>query len=124
MIKHYNKYRNVKTVVDGIKFDSKAESEYYIHLKKLVQQNKIKCFERQKRIILQDGYKLEGYKKQREISYVVDFVVHNLDGTIGYIDVKGARTKEFNIKKKLFEYKLKEPLQIVKKGRYEWQYDN
>ena len=30
-----NKYRNKKVEIDGIKFDSKHEGEYYLYLKKL-----------------------------------------------------------------------------------------
>lgn len=31
--KSYNKYKNIKSEVDGIKFDSKLEMEYYLYLK-------------------------------------------------------------------------------------------
>ena len=35
-----NKYNNIKTVVDGIKFDSKREAYYYLYYKRL-QETKI-----------------------------------------------------------------------------------
>lgn len=44
-----SKYRNKKTVVDGIMFDSKLEAEYYLHLKLMLKCEKILDFEMQKR---------------------------------------------------------------------------
>jgi|SRR5579875_459564 len=108
-----SKYRNKKTVVDGISFDSIAESIYYQQLKWLKQANQIKDFKLQPKYILQEGFKKNG-KTFREISYKADFEVHNLDGTIQVIDIKGAITKEFAIKRKLFERKYLISITLLK----------
>lgn len=108
-----SKYRNKKTVVDNITFDSQAESIYYSQLKWLKQAKQIKDFKLQPRYILQDGFKKNG-KAFRSIEYKADFEVHNSDGTIEVIDIKGAITKEFAIKRKLFERKYLDSLTLLK----------
>ena len=44
----YNKYKNKKTMVDGIKFDSEMESHYYIYLKQLKEIGEVVDFVLQK----------------------------------------------------------------------------
>lgn len=108
-----NKYGNTKVIVDGHKFDSKAESIYYGQLKWLKQAKQIKDFKLQPKFLLQEAFKKNG-KTFRKIEYKADFEVHNLDGTTQIIDIKGAITKEFAIKRKLFERKYLDTLTILK----------
>ncbi|WP_066270341.1 DUF1064 domain-containing protein [Heyndrickxia acidicola] len=110
--KKRHKYGNKKTVVDGITFDSKAEAKYYEQLKWLEQAKEIKSFKLQPRYILQEGFVKNG-KKYRKIEYVADFEVHKLDGTIEVIDIKGVGTKEFALKRKLFEAKYLDTLSVL-----------
>ncbi|MGM0903087.1 MAG: DUF1064 domain-containing protein [Bacillota bacterium] len=107
-----NKYSNKKTIVDGIQFDSKAEAKYYEQLKWLKQAKQIKDFKLQPRFLLQESFKKNG-KTIRKIEYVADFEIHNLDGSIEIVDVKGHETKEFLLKKKLFEYHYEHTLKLV-----------
>jgi len=51
-VKKPSKYRNVKTEVDGIKFDSKKEAERWIELKSLEAAGKVKDLRRQVRVPL------------------------------------------------------------------------
>src|SRR5699024_10516014 len=113
-IKKQNKYRNQKTVVDGIKFDSKKEADYYCQLKLLKKAGEIKDFGLQPRFELQPGFNKNG-KRYRPITYYADFVVDNLDGTTDIVDIKGFETQIFKIKQKLFEYKYPDKtLKIIK----------
>ena len=98
-----SKYNNKKTMVDGIKFDSKKEAEYYCQLKLLKQAGKIKDYRLQPRYELQPAFKKNG-KKYRAITYIADFAIINNDGTTEVVDIKGVETQVFKIKKKLFEY--------------------
>lgn len=108
------KYNNQKTIVDGIEFDSKKEADYYIHLKLLKKAGEIRDIGLQQRFVLQPGFEKNGVKYQ-PITYIADFVITNNDGTTEVIDVKGFETKEFKIKKKLFEYKNPDlSLKVVK----------
>ena len=107
-----NKYGNRKVVVDNIKFDSQAEASYYEQLKWMLQAKLIKSFKCQPKFLLQESFKKNG-ETVRKIEYIADFEIHNLDGYIEIVDVKGAETKEFLIKKKLFLKKYDYPLKIV-----------
>ena len=105
-----SKYNNQKTMVDGIKFDSKKEAEYYCQLKLLKQAGKIKDYMLQPRYELQPAFKKNG-KKYRAITYIADFAIVNNDGTTEVVDVKSSKTfktQVYRIKKKMFEYKYPE----------------
>lgn len=99
--------------IDGITFDSIAESKYYEQLKWLKQAKQIKDFKLQPKFVLQDGFKKNG-KTFRSIVYKADFEIHKLDGSVEIVDVKGKITKEFAIKQKLFERKYLNSLTLLK----------
>lgn len=102
-----SKYNNKKTIVDNIKFDSKAEANRYIELKMLEKARKISDLELQPKFILQEKYINNKGEKIRAITYKADFCY--LEGNkIVVEDVKGVETKEFKIKKKLFENKYRD----------------
>jgi len=95
-----NKYRNKKTTIDGILFDSKKEGNYYTKLKLMQNAGVIWNLELQKKFILQKGFSFNG-KTIREISYYADFVYEDKDG-LHVVDTKGYRTDVYKLKKKLF----------------------
>lgn len=101
-----SKYHSKKAVVDGIEFDSKAEAKRYCELKMLERAGKIKDLSLQHKFELQPSFKKNG-KTIRAIVYVADFVYLDLERMrIEVEDVKGFKTKEYLLKKKLFEYKF------------------
>lgn len=87
-----SKYHNIKTTVDGILFDSKAEARRYSELKILKQAGLIDSFKRQPSFLFESG-----------IRYRPDFIVWGLDGIPWVEDSKGVRTKDFNLKEKLWK---------------------
>ena len=87
-----SKYKNVKTEVDGYSFDSRAEARRYTELKLLRQAGEIKGFG------LQPSFTLPG-----GIRYRPDFIVCGADGSLWVEDVKGMETKDFKLKKRLWE---------------------
>lgn len=100
-----NKYHAQKTEVDGITFDSKKEAKRYALLKQLERFGMISDLRRQVPFELQPGYTNNQGKKIRAITYVADFVyVEN--GKQIVEDTKGFKTKEYQIKRKLFEYRF------------------
>lgn len=102
-----NKYRNKKTIIDGIKFDSIAEGRRYKELKLLEKGKYITDLELQPKFELQEKYTNAKGEHIRAITYKADFsYIEN--GKIIVEDVKGIETKEFKLKKKLFEYKYKD----------------
>ena len=100
-----NKYHNKKIIVDGYKFDSIKEANYYNQLKLLQRAGLIRDLELQRTFILQPSFKLNN-KTRRNITYKADFTYFsNEDNKIHVIDIKGFKTDVYNIKKKMFEYK-------------------
>lgn len=108
-----NKYRNKKTIVDNITFDSKAEANRYCELKLLEKAQKIFDLKLQPRFLLQDKFKYKG-KTIRKIEYVADFeYIEN--GQVVVEDKKGMETQVFKIKWKLLLKKYPEiDFRIVK----------
>lgn len=116
MKKRANKYNAKKVVVDGIKFDSQDESNYYLHLKELKRKGEIKDFELQPEFELQPKFVNVKGKSVLPIKYKADFLVTHNDDTQEVIDVKGFETADFKLKKKLFEYKYDQSITLVCKA--------
>lgn len=93
-----SKYNNKKIVIDGIKFDSKDESEYYLYLKEKKENGEIKDFGLQQKFELQPKFKKDG-KSYRAITYTVDFAIYKWNGEVVYIDVKGYSTQQGELRK-------------------------
>lgn len=98
-----NKYKNKKTTVDGITFDSKKEANRYLQLKLLQKNNKIKNITYQKKFVL-----IPKQPGERECSYYADFVYIDCQtGETIVEDVKPSKkykTDAYKIKKKLMLY--------------------
>lgn len=101
-----NKYRNKKTEVDGILFDSKREAERWCELKLMERAGLIKDLFRQFPIKLIPAQKDENGKViERAVGYVADFVYTDTNtGKTIYEDVKGVKTKEYLLKRKMCLY--------------------
>lgn len=104
-----HKYGAKKVTIDGITFDSKAESIYY-QLHKHEPNMKM-----QEKFVLQDKFRLNG-KAYREIYYKPDFTFYDDAGNlVKVIDVKGMILPEFKIKAKMFAARYGLPITIAKK---------
>lgn len=100
------KYRNIKTELDGITFDSKKEAYRYAELKLLEKGGVIKDLQRQVKFELQPSFYYQG-KKQRPIIYICDFY-YKQNGKEIIEDVKSEATKNnavYKLKKKMMLYK-------------------
>lgn len=96
-----SKYNSNKTVVDGQKFDSKKEANRYQELLLLEKAGVIKNLSRQVKFVLIPSQRDESGKViERECSYKADFTYEEGIKTV-VEDVKGYRTKEYIIKRKL-----------------------
>ena len=101
-MRNYQKYRARKTEVDGIIFDSRKEADRYVELKILENAGYIKDLQ------MQVPYELVPTQKgnlrtERAVKYVADFV-YSEDGQTVVEDVKGMKTREYIIKRKLMMY--------------------
>lgn len=99
-----NKFNAHKCVVDGHKFDSMAEANYYCELKMKKMLGEITEIELQVPFELIPKYMYKG-KTVRAMKYKADFVVTYPDGHKKIIDVKGYITDEYKLKKKILLYK-------------------
>lgn len=95
-----NKYNAKKTVIDGIKFDSKAEGTRYKVLKKREETGEISELRLQPRFTLQEKFRHDG-KTIRKIEYIADFE-YSKNGQQVVEDVKGVKTDIYKLKKKMF----------------------
>lgn len=101
-IVRYNKYHNKKTVVNGIRFDSKAEAARYQELCLLEKAGEITGLKLQPKYLLCPRTKTE-----QKCEYKADFE-YEQNGKTVVEDVKGHKTKEYVIKRKWFKWKYPE----------------
>ena len=91
------KYNNRKTVVDGITFDSKREATRWQQLKLLERGGLISGLERQVKYEL-----IPKQAGERAVSYYADFVYTDKQTGLTVVeDVKGKKTRDYIIKRKL-----------------------
>jgi hypothetical protein len=97
------KYKNVKTSIDGIVFDSKKEATRYIELKLLERAREITDLKLQPKFVLQEAFKKNG-TNYPAITYKADFMYTDMKTGLTVIeDTKGFITKDFRLKQKMFE---------------------
>ena len=94
------KYHAKKTELDGITFDSRKEAQRYAELKLLERSGAIHNLQRQVRYELIPAQKKDGKTIERACHYIADFVYEENGKTV-VEDVKGYRTKEYVLKRKL-----------------------
>lgn len=101
-----SKYGNKKTA-DG--FDSKAERDHYCTLQlaqnEAVPSRRVVSIERQVTFELLPRQVIAGRVAERACAYVADFKVVYADGRSEIHDVKGVRTPDYVIKRKLMLYR-------------------
>lgn len=100
-----NKYGNIKVVIDGIRFDSQLEARRYCELKILQKAGKIRDLKLQPSYELIPAFENRSGVKHRRTLYRADFEYFDIEkGRTIIEDTKGFKTKEYILKKKLFEY--------------------
>lgn len=108
-----SKYKDKKTLVDGIVFDSKKEAARYQELKLLEKAGIIKDLSLQPNFLLQDKFKYRG-KTHRKIEYIADFQYYVVKDKKWVVeDVKGYQTDVYRIKKKLFLKRYGEEVDFI-----------
>ena len=103
-----NKYNARKTTVCGRTFDSKREADVYLELLAQKQAGEIVRIAFQPQYTLLSAFKDNEGKKQRAITYTADFFVTYADGRSEVIEVKGVRTRDYLLRKKLFLHMMRE----------------
>lgn len=100
-----NKYGAKPQVIDGIRFASKLEANYYCKLKLRQKADEVVFF------LLQVPFRMDGGSK-----YLVDFMIFNKDGSIQFVDTKGRDTPISKLKRKEVEAKYGITIDLVTKA--------
>jgi hypothetical protein len=102
-----NKFNAIPQIVDGIRFDSTAEAEFYVSLKQDPSVHHVDCHVP---VTLSAG-----------LRFNVDFFVYRKDDFVEAIEVKGKETSEFKRMRKLFDavHPLA-PLKVFQKKGKKW----
>lgn len=101
-----NKYRNRKTLLDGIWFDSAWEATVYAQLLLREQAGEISDLKLQTVWVLQDAFRDRDGMHHRAITYRDDFDFLEQDiAERVVIDAKGTETEVYKIKRKLFLFR-------------------
>lgn len=106
--KKANKYNARKTTVCGHTFDSRREAEYYLLLREKKRLGEIKGIDLQPTYTLLEGFRDNTGKQQKPITYTPDFMVEYDDGRREVIEVKGVKTRDYVLRKKLFLHMMRE----------------
>jgi hypothetical protein len=94
-----------KVEADGYKFDSEMEYQYYLELKKRLEDKTIRDLEIHPLFELQPTFTKTG-KTWKAIHYEADFKFFDmLTSSLRIVDVKGMVLPEFEIHRKMFEFK-------------------
>lgn len=101
-----NKYGAQKTTMCGRTFDSKREAEYYLELLDLKRRGEVVSITLQPSFELLEGFVDNAGYKQLPITYTPDFLVRYADGHTEVVEVKGMKTRDYILRKKLFLYKM------------------
>lgn len=96
-----HKYNARKVTIDGYKFDSAKEAARYQELKLQEHCNLIRGLKLQPEFVLQVGFRAPDGAWVRSIKYRADFQYEKGGETV-IEDVKGHKTKEYLLKKKIF----------------------
>lgn len=96
------KYRNKKTTVDGIVFDSAKEANRYAELRLLEKAGQIFNLQRQVPFVLIPKQERDGKVIERAVTYKADFVyTENGEEVVEDVKSEATITKEYIIKRKL-----------------------
>ena len=98
------KYHNKKTEIDGVVFDSKKEALRWHELKLMERAGLISDLRRQVPFALIPNLKDDsGRVVERAVRYIADFC-YMQNGVAVVEDVKGLRTREYVLKRKMMLY--------------------
>ena len=109
------KYGNQKTIIDNIKFDSKAEAKRYTELLILQKSGIISDLKMQTPFIIAQACAING-RKRPPMKYLADFT-YLLDGRLIIEDVKGKETEGYRIKRHLMKSVLNLEISEIRKSK-------
>ena len=98
-----SKFKNIKETRNGMKFSSKKEARRHDELMLMQKFGIINSLQLQVKYELIPPMKLLR-KTERAVHYVADFVYYTKDGQLVVEDVKGIKTRDYIIKRKMMAF--------------------
>jgi hypothetical protein len=102
-----NKHNAVKTIVDGVTFDSKGEAAWFARLQLRERAGEISNLQRQVPFVITPKWTSKDGRKHRDVKLVVD-ATWTEDGMHVIADFKGFQTRDWVNKWKALEYAKKD----------------
>lgn len=103
-----NKYGAKKIEIDGHVFPSHREADYYLLYKDMLKRGEIVKLELQPKFTLIPSFRNNAGKLIRPCCYTADFKLTYPDGRQTVVEVKGFRTRDYLLRRKLFEWQYRE----------------
>lgn len=103
-----NKYGAKRRDIDGHEFASLKEADYYLIYKDMLKHGELVNLELQPKFILIPAFKGKDGKTEKSVHYTADFKLTYPDGHVVVVEVKGYKTRDYVIRRKLFKWKYKD----------------
>ena len=100
-----NKFNAKRKEIDGHKFPSLKEASYYLQFKDMLAKGEISDLQLQPQYELLPSFRDNKGKLERAITYKPDFLLTYPDGRLVVVEVKGFKTKDYIMRRKLFKHK-------------------
>lgn len=99
-----NKYGAKQIMIDGHEFPSLKEADCYLIYKDMLKRGEIVKLELQPKFTLIPSFKGKDGKTERSICYTADFRLTYPGGRVVVVEVKGYKTRDYILRRKMFKY--------------------
>ena len=99
-----NKYGAKSREIDGHEFPSLKEAGFYLMYKDMLKHGEIIKLELQPRFTLIPSFKGNDGKTERSVCYTADFRLTYPDGRQIVVEVKGYKTRDYVLRRKMFKW--------------------
>jgi len=99
-----NKYGAKSREIDGHEFPSLKEAGFYLLYKDMLKHGEIVKLGLQPKFTLIPSFKGKDGKTERSVCYTADFRLTYPDGRQRVVEVKGYKTRDYVLRRKMFKY--------------------
>lgn len=100
-----NKYKAKSKEIDGHTFPSLKEADYYLQYKAMLAKGEITDLQLQPQYELLPSFRDNQGRLERAITYKPDFLLTYPDGRLVAVEVKGFKTRDYILRRKLFKHR-------------------